>query len=365
MTDKPTVSQSKASRWNTCRASYHYKYNMGLGRRRVARPLTFGSAVHKVIEDSVAGVSKLQLKKSLDAWATAELKKSNYFTAELEMFHEAVAEAWDVMREYATFWPKNHLTYMPVKGRKAEHEIRWDPPGEDFTITGKIDAYARSENKLKWLVEHKSGKTLMAEEDRWRSIQGALYITVGRELGHPEVDGMVWDMIRSKTPTRPHLNKDGSFSLAKLDSMPSVVIDTIKAAGQNPKDYPTLIASAEANRNQWFQRVFQPVTENVRAHLYNEFTETARDIIDNGHKVHRMTIGKHCGWCDYEPICRAMMSGSDHEYVIEKEFTVAEAPAKTVADKPKQKAVAGKIKAKPAVKRGVIGRRLAANAKDR
>lgn len=357
MTDKPTVSQSKAARWNTCRASYNYKYNLKLGRRRVVRPLTFGSAVHKVIEDTTAGLSGLRLKKSLQDWAKTELDKGKYFTAELEMFHEAVDEAWDVMREYTSFWPKDHLTYMPVKGKKAEHDIRWDPPGEDFTITGKIDAFARSKNKLKWLVEHKSGKNLMSEEDRWRSIQGALYITVGRELGFPDVDGMVWDMIRSKTPTKPRLLVNGTFSLAKLDSMPSVVIDTIKAAGQNPKDYPSLIASAEANRSQWFQRVFQPITENVRAHLYNEFTDTARDIIDNGHKVHRMTIGKHCGWCDYEPICRALMSGSDHEYVIEKEYTVAEAPAKTVAVKPKQKAGSAKARAsKPSLKRRLLGR---------
>ena len=358
MSDLPTVSQSKANRYNTCKASYNYKYNMKLSRRRVARPLTFGSAIHKVIEDSTLGLDERKLKRSLKRWADEELSKSNYFTAELEMFHEAVDSAWTIMREYHDFWPKDHLTYLEIDGKKAEHEIEYQPKGEDFLVTGKIDAYARSKNKLKWMVEHKSGKTLLSDEDRWRSVQGAVYMTVGPELGHPKVDGMVWDMVRSKAPTHPQLLKSGTFSLAKLDSLPMVVREVIEAAGQNPNDYPTLLASVEQNRNQWFQRVFQPVTSSIRDHLWKEFIETGRDILENGHRNKRMTIGKHCSWCDYQPICQAIMTGNDADYVIEREFNRAETAPKTEVRKQ-----APKADREPKIKRGVTGRRLLANKK--
>jgi len=352
MTDKPTVSQSKARRWDTCRASYHYKYNLLLHRRRVARPLTFGSAVHKVIEDTVEGVPRKNLKKSLDKWANEELADKKYFTAEVELFREAVEDAWTIMREYEDFWPANHLTYLEVNGRKSEHEIHFEPKGEDFIITGKIDAYAQSKNKLKWMVEHKSGKSFMSEDERWRSIQVALYDVVGAELGFPTVDGIVWDMIKSKPPTRPQLLVKGTFSLKALDSLPMTVYNTIMEAGQNPNNYPTLLAAAERNRSNYFQRIFQPVTSNVKTHLYKTFTETARDILDNGHKTHRMTIGKHCSWCDYEPICRAIMTDSDPDYVMEKEFTRAEATTKAKGGSK----VVKKVKSKVAGKRRQSGR---------
>lgn len=355
MSDLPTLSQSKANRYNTCKASFHYKYVRGLSRRRVARPLTFGSAIHKVIEDSTLGLDERKLKRSLKRWANEELAKSNYFTAELEMFHEAVDSAWVVMREYHDFWPKDHLTYMTVNGKKAEHEIEYQPKGEDFVVTGKIDAFARSKNKLKWMVEHKSGKTLLSDEDRWRSVQSAVYMTVGEKLGFPEVDGMVWDMVRSKEPTQPQLLKSGTFSLAKLDSLPMVVREVIEAAGQNPNDYPTLLASVEQNRNQWFQRVFQPVTSSIRDHLWKEFIETGREINEFGHKLKRMTIGKHCSWCDFQPICQAIMTGNDADFVIEREFNDAKAAPKAESKPIKP---AARKEGKPAIKRGLAGRRL-------
>lgn len=352
-----TVSQSKANKWRTCRAAFNYKYNRKLQRRRVARPLTFGSTVHKVIEETVQGVPKSRLRTSLEGWKDQELSKFKLFTSEVELFEEAFEDAWIIMKEYANFWPRDHLKYLRVNGRKAEHRIEWTPPGEDFTITGVIDAFAKSQNGLKWLVEHKSGKNMMSEDDRWRSLQAALYITVGRELGYPDVDGIVWDMIRSKTPTRPYLKVDGAFSVKKIDSLPSVVAETIKSEGQKPSDYPSLMKNAEESRSNWFQRVFQPVTEDVRSHLYKEFTITAREIVDHhDDDYHPMTIGRHCSWCDYEPICRAIMTGSDPEYVMEKEFTT---DAETTAKSPK---VSKKDKAQPR-KRRVSRRKVARRQK--
>lgn len=330
MPDKERISQSRANRWNTCKMSYHNRYNLKLKRRRVARPLTFGSSVHKVIEDQANGVK--DLRKELDTWADKEISERKYFIEEVQMFKETVNEAWTIMKEYNDFWPKNHLTYIKTKGKKSEHEILWEPPGEDFAIFGKVDAFGKSQNGLKWLVEHKSGKNMMSEEDRWRSIQTALYITVSRELGYPEVDGIVWDMIKSKPPSKPYLLKNGTFSLKFIDSLPSVVYETIQSEGQNPNDYPTLLANAEKTRSNWFQRTFQPVTEDVREFLYGEFVGTARSILDNGHKQKQMTIGRHCSWCDFEPICRARMTGDDVDYVIEREYTSAETIKKTESD---------------------------------
>lgn len=322
MAEKKKISQSRVNRWNTCKASYNYRYNKKLRRRRHARPLTFGSSVHKVIEDQVEGVK--DLKKSLDKWAAGELEQRKLFVEEKQMFQETIEEAWDIMREYQDFWPKDHMTYLKVKGKKSEHELYWEPPGEDFAVYGKVDAYGKSKNGLKWLVEHKSGKMMMSEEDRWRSMQTAIYITAGREVGYPDVDGILWDMVKSKTPSRPQMLQNGTFSLKKIDSLPSVVYETIRSEGHDPNDYPTLLANAEKTREHWFQRTFQPVTENVREYLYGEFVGSAREILDHGEKASRMTIGRHCSWCDFEPICRAIMTGNDVNYVMEKEYTVAE-----------------------------------------
>lgn len=332
-----TLSQSRAKTWRRCKAQFNFKYNLNLKRRRVKRPLSFGTFVHEMLDAEANGKDPYS---HIRKFAKKKMKEDRIFTAEKDLYYEILDDALLVMGEYFKFWPKRHLRYISIKGKKTEHKFEWQPPGEDFLITGRIDAFARTKNRLKWLVEHKSGKKIMPEDERWRNLQVAVYKKVAHELNYiGDIDGICWNMLRSKSPTRPQLLVGGTLSLKKLDTLPSAILDTIKKLGKNPKDYPTLLDNAKRNRNQWFQRIFHPISGEVLDHLYRDFIDTGREIVQGYEGVKKQptkTIERHCSWCDFEPICRAELTGSDPEFVIEREYLRNEKTTKPTKKKKRQ-----------------------------
>jgi hypothetical protein len=82
---------------------------------------------------------------------------------------------------------------------------------------------------MNWLLEHKNHKSFPNADHRWRNLQSSVYIRFIEMMGWWKVEGTLWDYIRSKPPTRPQILKSGGVSSRDLDSLPQVVIDTIKS----------------------------------------------------------------------------------------------------------------------------------------
>jgi hypothetical protein len=118
--------------------------------------------------------------------------------------------------------------------------------------------------------------------------------------------------------------KSEKMSQRGIDTLPSRVIETLKQHKQDPKNFRTLLMSAENNRTNYFMRIRNPVKKRVVEALWNDFLATAIEMRMMHGKTQVRTIEQHCSWCDYEPICRAALQGSDIDYVKEKEYYVHE-----------------------------------------
>jgi hypothetical protein len=243
------------------------------------------------------------------------------FDAEREEYGDIIADIRCIMTEYFTHWDEESLKYVRMKGRSSEHlfEVEVDR----IRVKGKIDAIGRA-NKMRWLIEHKTFTNMPNEDHRWRNIQGAVYIKVMQLMGWKEVDGVLWDYIKSRPPARPELLKSGKMSERKINTLPSRLIETLKEHKLNPKDFSTLIMSAEHNRREYFQRIFNPTKQYVVDALWKEFIETAQEMEKFHGKKNTMNIERHCDWCEFEPLCRAQLQGSDVDYVKEREFYASE-----------------------------------------
>lgn len=302
--------------------AYHLKYTEKLRRRRKSRPLQFGSIVHEVIEAGANGEDPFEHLDSIN------LENEKLFTAEKEMYGELIEDIRVIMGEYFEYHDDNRgLRYIRRQGKSAEHEFIV-PIADGIYMTGKIDALGKTRNNLRWLVEHKTFSQEPKEEDRWRNYQGAVYLKAMEMMGWPECDGILWDYIRSKPPSSPRLLKNGTLSTARCDTLPTVVRAVIKEHGLDVSDYNTLIANAEENRKSYFKRIFAPVNQKTVDYVFGMFVNTAQEIADEQDTRKEMNIGKHCGWCDFEAICRARMTGSDEDFIKEREYYVSETDSK-------------------------------------
>lgn len=312
--EKLKVSQSKVTTWQKCHRAYFHKYVEKIRPKRVRRPLKFGSIVHEMME---AYGQKKDPMKVLDE---INLKDQKLFTAEREMYGEIIRDIRTIMSEYFDFWHPRDLKLVGVDGKYTEHHFEVEV-AKDIIAEGYIDGLGITPNKLRWLVEHKTFDKLPSDDHRWRNLQSTLYIRIIEMLGlMKRVDGVCWNYIRSKPPTVPQLLKNGQLSVKAIVTLPSVVERTLKEHGLRSADHRKLIERAENSRKEYFFRIFTPVNHQVVDKMFDGFIDSAREIADN-HGIKRdQNMGRHCDWCDYEPLCRAELTGGDVDFLKEKEY---------------------------------------------
>lgn len=309
------VSQSKVKTWLQCRQAYHYKYVLRIKKKIKARPLMFGIIMHELLEAYACG------KDWKRVLAKMHKERGNLFAAEREEYGDILEDARLIFEAYLEHYGADNLRYVLYKGKRAEHWIEVEVEG-DIKLVMKIDAFARTPNKLRWLVENKTGKSIPSVDERWRNLQTAVYFRGCEMQGIKPFDGVCWNFVTSKSPTIPQLKKDGTLSARQITTLPAVVRATIRNHDLKAQDYEVLIERAEKSASEWFERDFTPRRESTINSLFTDFVETAQEMQDLHGKRKQRTIGKHCGWCDYEKICRAELTGGDPDYVIEREFTV-------------------------------------------
>ena len=170
----------------------------------------------------------------------------------------------------------------------------------------------------------------MSEDSKWRNLQTAVYLKACELHGIERFDGILWDFVLSKPPTRPTITqKTGTLSIKRVVTLPSVVHKVIKDNDLTMDgSCETAIKRAAENLPRYFNRSYEPRKEDVVNELFDDFVYIAREMaeIDAGERPFRpvRNVDRHCEWCDFELICRTALTGGDVDYVKEKEFTVGE-----------------------------------------
>lgn len=303
------VSQSKVKSFRTCRQQFNYKYVEEIRpKKKVSRPLVFGGAVHKLLEAHYNG-------EELEPPDTKGL-----FAAERNQVLEIWDEAQVIIEDYRQHW-KNDLKLSKIEGKRAEHHFEIELM-DDVVWQGYIDAIGIADGK-RWLVEHKTYSRRRNEDERWRDLQTSTYWFAVEEMGWKPIRGFLWDEIWSKPPVSPHELQDGSLSQKSIDTLPTLIKRVLKERKEKPSKYPQLMEHAQDGRAKWFKRTYRPLDRNVASFLFDDFKRTVREMRDTFGDESYMNIGKHCSWCDYEPLCRARLQNLDVDYVRRKQYEKA------------------------------------------
>lgn len=291
---------------------YHNKFVLGLQKKKKKRPLVFGTIVHQIAE---AHFERQDWEEVLDK---IELEQGKFFRKEREMYGNLIEDIRFIMADYFEHWEGS---VKPIKhdGRRSEHEFRIELD-DGLWFSGKIDAIVKSKG-MRWLMEHKTFSRMPSEDERWRSVQAAVYFRALEEMGFDTIDGVLWDYISSKPCNVPgELTATGRISQRQIDTLPTRVRAWLKEEGHKKKDFAKMLADAENNRRNRFIRVYSPVKPRIVDNIWDDFVDTAKEMRDFHGRKKDQNIGRHCSWCDYQPLCKAEVTESDIEWLLKRDY---------------------------------------------
>lgn len=304
------ISNSKANTFRRCRRKYYYKYDMGLKSKEIALPLKRGSWIHELLEADAKGENWKKKHKEL----TAEYDK--LFMEEKDKYGPLPEECARMMKAYKYHW-REEDEGMEILATELELEV---PLPHDHTFVARIDQIRRDEWGI-WIVEHKTHAKFPSANWRFIDVQSAVYAyAIEKDGRFGKVTGILWDYIRTKSPTVPHLNKDGTLSKRKIDTDLLTFVTALKNYGIDLADHRDVILSLKKH-NTFFKRERVPRDKVVVKQLVKELVHTA-DEIEKGVSPFR-SIDKSCEYmCEYMDICLTDLYGGDSSGIIRSKFNV-------------------------------------------
>lgn len=312
MAEPIRVSFSRIKLWRRCHKAHHYKYIVGIQRKRKPAGMYKGSIVHEMVEAYLTGGD---WKKVLAGYVK---EYNKLFAEEREMYGDIPNDMRRVMEGYIRQWDGDGLKYLEV-------EQKYEFPLENgLLFVFQLDALVQDKKKRQWLFERKTPKKFPDEQVRLSDIQTLLYVWALQKVKATKkpVAGVLWDYVRSKPPTIPETLKSGQLSVRKdMDTDHFTYLKAIKDNGLDPNDYAEKLAELEVTgQDKFYRRVYMPVSESAQQIIVDDMLRTAREIKAN-EKSEVRALDFTCRQCQYFNLCQAELRDLDVDFVLKSDYT--------------------------------------------
>lgn len=326
----PHVSHSQIRSWRSCQQQHEYRYGQLLIPKRETRPLYFGNWFHACLEAHYKG----------EGWRTAHQK----YCATYDRMPEEEQQVYDrnksrakppweplplqierAMRSYLWYRHTNPLTMFHWKVIAVELPFELTitlDDGRKVILKGRIDLVVQDQNGKYWVVDHKTTTTI-PDETAFHAMdpQLIIYPEAASALLGIEIEGVIYNYIKSKAPTIPKMNKDGK-TISKQDFAADYVTlyRFLKDNNLDPAEYSDILLPLQ-RQSPFLARYRLPRTAPVTERVLQEARWTTREILD--HTTVTRNVTRQCDNCSYQQLCRADLFGLDTSY-IRAEFFIKE-----------------------------------------
>lgn len=324
-----SLSHSELKAFRRCKKQYHYKVVQGLESRLTDPKLKFGSWVHGLLQAHYSG----------EDWRKAhakELKKfNNLFLEEREYYGDLPDLAERMMESY--LWKYQRL--------EADWEVLYVEEtfkiffaeGDEFSFKPDLIVKDHSDNGAIWIVDHKTVRSIPSGEWRLEDLQSTLYPWALSEGTDLEVKGFIFNYIRRKAPTVPHINKDGSISKARIDTdyptMAKFLLEYFEVESVNdlPVKWKKRLANLKLSTS-YFKRSRIVKPDHLINRQIEEFDITAQEIeswlelheewqLGEGADPWVRTMIPSCEWdCDFHDLCMLELLGQDSKFMRRSKY---------------------------------------------
>jgi len=197
------------------------------------------------------------------------------------------------------------------------------PRTRDLAYSGRFDGLVRDRsNGYIYILEFKTAKSVT---DQWmagifRSMQSTAYTWAARQVYAPHhVVGVLYRVLRKKTPDIPRMLKNGTFSVAKSQKLTEewidFCLDTWASPGTPEREELEEAAVQLKGRfrgqtNEFFKQKIIVKPASLIHDTIQALTIIGREMV-NPHTPTPPMSGFHCGWCKFGDPCTLMNAGEE------------------------------------------------------
>lgn len=307
------ITNSMAKTYTQCRKLYDYKFNSNLEPKSAPLPMYRGNWLHLLLEAHYlheGGWEHILDNVLLPEW-------NRLFDEEKEMYGDLPKICSHIMESYEYFWREEDSKMEVIAGE----EVVEVPLARGHTFQFRFDLITEDEWG-RWLWEHKSHKRIPSADYRFIDIQTTRYLwALNKIKRYGEITGVLWNYIRTKEPTVPKLNKDGTLSKRKIETDLFTFVTTIKEYRLDPGNYRDVILRLKEH-NPFFRRERVPRPKEVVETLVKELVYVAEEI-ERGFPIVR-SIDRMCENCSFLEPCITNLYGGDEESVLRAKYRLRE-----------------------------------------
>jgi PD-(D/E)XK nuclease superfamily protein len=261
------LTESRSSVARRCAREQHNRYDLGfVPLTALSEPLRVGTLGHLALEAWWALSDGGELEHTRLAAALSKLH--GHAGAESDAFELVRLE--EMLRGYHARWGEEHFEVIGVELEFRGPLINPETGARSRTFErgGKLDALVRDIKGRKLIVEHKfSGEDIGPGSSFWARLrmggQAAGYIRGAEYIGHPDVVGVIYDVI-GKPRLRPHKatpEAERKYTQEKLDKKTGAVLEPSRLysnqrdTDENAEEYRERVRHHIAsNPDHYFQR---------------------------------------------------------------------------------------------------------------
>lgn len=318
-----SFNQSRIKTYNRCPKQYDYKYNQLLEPKARVRPLYLGSWIHACLETHYKqGDWKVGHAEYVADWNKLfEEERTALRTRGKTVgppFPELVQR---IMSSY--LWYTRNDKFKPYL---IEQVLEVPTPlivnGKRFIFKGRLDIIMEDEEGLYWLWDHKSASTI-PQPTAFHAMdpQLMLYPWAAERQYDIKIAGIYYNYVKSKAPTIPKLNKDGSLSRRKISTDYPTLFRFLKREGYDPNDFADILRPM-ARKSDFLRRYRMPREPQVTKEIVLDALSVVKRIDDT--KRWTRTITRDCVRCPYVDLCRSELNGFDTELMRKEKFIISE-----------------------------------------
>lgn len=333
-------TNSQITLFKNCRQKYYFSYIQLLQPNIIVKPLFLGGLVHEGI---AVYYNNKQNGLPLDAIKnnTTEIisflveKKRKELDNAYENINEDKEEELDLLQNQTLSILDNYITFAEENDEweliitEKEFEIELDLNNRKIKVKIKVDGIVKRKDGTMWLLEHKttSAKDFIEYKKKLElDEQVNLYIYVISRL-HPEwnIVGVIYNILRKKTPSIPKIKKDNTISKASCDTTYDIFLNTIRENNLNPEDYLDTLENLKHNKFVDRELIYR-TPEHLES-FFQEWQETLKALTSPKLLIYKNPWACKNFNCSYHPLCV-----EDTKEIREFNFHIKEKPNIELSD---------------------------------